>query len=240
MNTVKNINYSRNILKEYLKDEWHVETLQDYSNNEIEQLYSANGSNSINFGNASGCNFTLKHKKYDWHNLHIIYYNFPELGKPSTKITKDCAKKIAGLYETTIEPEDSIILIILENITDNLENAIVELYNNGQDILKEYSKDKEHLNNISIKHLRNIHIFKLEHLTRDIRKHIYVPKHECIRDKKDINKILSLTNTSINQLPIIKQNDIQAKILRLAPGDLCKIYRITETAGEIVYYRVCK
>ena len=133
MNTIKNINYSRKILKDYLKDEWHVETLQDYSNDEIEQLYSTDSSHNIQFGNASGCNFTLKHKKYDWHNLHVIYYNFPELGKPSTKITKDCAKKIAGLYETTIEPEDSIILIILENITDNLENAITELYNNGQD-----------------------------------------------------------------------------------------------------------
>lgn len=239
MNTVKNINLSRKILKEYLKDEWHVEILQDYSNEEVEQLYSTTN-NNIQFGNASGCNFTIKHRIYDWHNLHVIYYNFPELGKPSTKITKDCAKKIAGLYETVIAPDDSIILIILENITENLENAISELFINGQEFLSDYKKENEYLKDVNINHLRNVHIFKLEHLTKDIRKHVYVPKHECIRDPHEINKVLSLTNTLINQLPIIKRDDIQAKILRLSPGDLCKIHRITETAGETIYYRVCK
>ena len=73
----------------------------------------------------SGCNFTLQHKKYDWHKLHVIYYNFPELGKPPIKITKDCAKKIESLYETIIEPEDSVIVIIPDNITENLKKQLM-------------------------------------------------------------------------------------------------------------------
>lgn len=239
MNIIRKINLSRYVLKSYLEDEWNVDTIQDYSETEIEELYESNMSN-IQFGNASGCNFTISHKKYTWHNLHVIYYNFPEISKPPTKITKECAKKIANLYDTLIEPEDSVIIIILENITDNLEKAISELYMNGQEFLLHYKKDKEHLKDINIAHLRNIHIFRLEHLTRDIRKHMYVPVHTCIRDKKEIEDILNNTNTNINQLPIIKRNDIQAKILRLAPGDLCKIIRITNNGGEIPYYRVCK
>jgi len=239
MNILKKINQSRFTLKKYLDDEWHVDTIQDYSESEIEALYNSNTSN-IQFGNASGCNFTLKHKLYEWHKLHVIYYNFPELGKPSIKITKDCAKKISNLYETLIEPEDSVIVIILENITENLDKAINELYYNGQEFLLEYRKDKEYLNDVNLFHIRNIHIFRLEHLTKDLRLHMHVPAHTCIRDKNEINEILIKTNASINQLPIIKRTDIQAKILRLAPGDICKITRITETAGEIPYFRVCK
>ena len=243
MNILKKINQSRYILKEYLKEEWHVDTLQDYSEEEIEELYNST-SNNIQFGNASGCNFTLKHKKYDWHNLHIIYYNFPEISKPPIKITKDCAKKISNLYETLIEQEDSVIVIILDKITENLEKAIDELYLNGQEYLLEYRKDKEHLNDVNLYHIRNIHILSLQHLTKDLRSHRSVPKHICIREKQEIKNILERTNTNISQLPIIKRADIradiQAKILRLAPGDICVITRITETGGDMQYYRICK
>lgn len=241
MSILKKINQSRYTLKEYLKDEWHVETIQDYSEEEIEELYYSSGKgNNIQFGNASGCNFTVKHKKYDWHNLHVIYYNFPEISKPPIKITKDCAKKIKNLYETDLSPEDSVLVIILENISDNLESAISELYYNGQEYLLEYSRDKDYLNDVNLSHIRNMHIFRLEHLTKDLRVHKYVPKHICIRDKSIIQIILDDTNTNINQLPIIPRDDIQAKILRLAPGDICKIIRVTETGGELPYYRVCK
>ena len=51
---------------------------------------------------------------------------------------------------------------------------------------------------------------------------------------------LESINSTINQLPIITMNDIQAKILRLAPGDFVKSLRITETGGELEYYRICK
>ena len=104
----------------------------------------------------------------------------------------------------------------------------------------EYSRDKYHLAGVNLAHLRNIHMFRLEHLTKDLRLHINVPKHICIRGKNEIQNILESINCKSNQLPIISRTDIQAKILRLAPGDLCKIIRITETGGELEYYRICK
>ena len=88
-------------------------------------------------------------------------------------------------------------------------------------------------------HFKNIHIFHIYSLTIDLQNHICVPKHICIRDKKEINKLLKDTNTTLKQLPVIKQNDIQAKLLRLAPGDLCKIIRKTNI-GELVTYRICQ
>ena len=36
MNIIKKINQTRTILKKYLEDEWHVDTIQDYSDDEIE------------------------------------------------------------------------------------------------------------------------------------------------------------------------------------------------------------
>ena len=61
-----------------------------------------------------------------------------------------------------------------------------------------------------------------------------------IRKSEDINKILELCNSSINQLPIILKDDIISKIIRLAPGDICKIIRKSSKSGDYPFYRVCK
>ena len=115
INTVEKINYSRQILKKYLQDEWDTSPIINYSNEEIEKIYSSKHKNNIiNFGKASAFNIMLSHKNIPSHNLHIIYYNFPELNSPPLKITKMCGEKMNSLYSSgIIEPEDSIILIIL-------------------------------------------------------------------------------------------------------------------------------
>ena len=58
-------------------------------------------------------------------------------------------------------------------------------------------------------------------------------------EQSEINKILDQCNAKIHELPIILRTDAIAKRLRMAPGDICKINRITQT-GEIPFYRVCK
>ena len=80
INTVEKIKYSRKILKKYLQDEWDTTPIVNYSNEEIEKIYSSKHKNNIiNFGKASAFNIVLSHKNIPSHNLHIIYYNFPEL-----------------------------------------------------------------------------------------------------------------------------------------------------------------
>ena len=137
MDLVNKINKSRSTLKKYLESEWDISSISDYSNQEIEKLYNLKTTKNedLYFGKATNLNMTLQHKQITDHKLHIIYYNFPELNSPSLKVTKTCAEKLNKLYTETIDPEDSIILIITESITENLEKAIEDLYKNSQEYL---------------------------------------------------------------------------------------------------------
>ena len=249
--TIRKINQTRYNLKKYLNDEWDISPIIDYSDNEIEKLYRTNKpiSSPLQFGNASGCDFTLNHKYVKDHRIHIIYYNFPELGKPSVKINKTCAEKLNNLYkDEIINPEDSLIVILYNKISENLDKSIEDLYIKGQDELKNMGlseiihSENEKLNEKKYNnaHFKNIHLFHLDLLAIDITQHCKVPKHEVIRNHKEIDEILTKCNATINQLPVILRKDPMAKVLRLAPGDICKITRPSKTAGEIVYFRVCK
>ena len=131
MNIIEKITRSRDTLKEFLKEEWDTSTMPDFSNQEIETIYnipSSKNKSIAQFGIASGCNFSLKHKFIPTYRLHIIYYNFPEIGKVSSKITKSACEKIKSLYSSElISPEDSLFIIINDNISESLESSFDEL-----------------------------------------------------------------------------------------------------------------
>ena len=249
--TIKKINRTRYNLKKYLESEWDTDPMIDYSDNEIDKLYRTPKpiNSPLQFGNASGCDITLNHRFLPSHKIHIIYYNFPELGKPSVKINKTCAEKLYKLYkEEIIDREDSLIVILYNKITENLDKSVEDLYRKGQEELKinglspliEEENEKLKENKYTNLHLRNIHMFHLDLLAIDITLHSKVPKHEIVRKQSEIDEILQNCNATITQLPVILRKDPMAKILRLSPGDICKISRPSKTAGEIEYYRVCK
>ena len=249
--TINKINQSRYNLTKYLSDEWKTDEIKEYSNKEIEQIYksSQHVKEGIHFGAASGCNISLYHKFIPSHRLHIIYYNFPEIGKPSVKINKHCADKLKKLYEeNVISTEDSIIVVLLNPVPENLEKSIEELYNMGQEELIQndlgevihLENEKLNENKYTNYHFKNIHIYHLDTLSIDILNHSKVPKHEIIRKQSEIQNICEKHNCRPNQLPVILRTDAIGKRLRIAPGDICKITRITSTAGETEYYRICK
>ena len=253
MNIIDKINKSRVNLKKYLENEWDTSTIENYSNKELELIYNNKKllkNNIISFGQGSNCNFSLQHRKLPSHNLHIIYYNFPDLNSNHVKITKTCADKIYGLYENEIiKKDDSVIIIVLDKVSENLSKSIENLYLNGQEFLmNENLSENVTLENESLKkderlsfeHFRNVHIFYLNHLSIDISNNVYVPKHTAIRNQKDILKIYNDCNCDENKLPVIVRTDPQAKILRLAPGDICKIHRISDNVGDNLYYRICQ
>ena len=249
--TIQKINKSRYNLKKYLNEEWITDEIKDYSDSEIEKLYKSSQhiKNGIHFGAASGCNISLYHKFIKNHRLHIIYYNFPEIGRPAVKINKQCAEKINKLYEEQIiQPVDSMIIILLNAITENLVKSMEDLYNSGQeDLIKNGLSETIHLENEALDenkynnyHFKNIHIHHLDTLSIDILQHSKVPKHEIIRNNNEIQKICDKCNCRKDQLPVMERNDAIGKRLRIAPGDICKITRISNTAGEVYYYRICK
>lgn len=113
------------------------------------------------------------------------------------------------------EKYSNYILVVQENITQNNLKAI-------------------HALNLPIE----IHL--LNRLQFNITKHHLVPKHEVIRDKKVIEDVLERYKLKNKyQLPILLKTDPIAKYYGMKNGDLVRITRSSETAGEYIMYRCC-
>ena len=114
-----------------------------------------------------------------------------------------------SLYNNEIiDPEDSIILIITEKISENIGKTIEDVYKKGQEKLL--------IDNLSDKILE---------------------QNEKLGENK--YNFSHFRNAKDNQLPGIVRTDPMAKLLRLAPGDLCEITRDSERCGEYKFYRIC-
>ena len=258
MKITEKINRSRYTLKEILTNEWDTLSIPDYSLQEINKIYEnidVSDQYINSHGNGFVCNINLKHKVLESYKLHIIYYKFPDLSPDSTspKIQKkSLIDNINKLYENEyLNNNDSVMIIVNESISETVQKAIddynIELQNqlevNGlnEDIMDEIkSKGLKLGREFNLKHFKNVQIISIDSLTNNLLEHNLVPKHEVIRNKTDINKILEDCNANITQLPIILKNDIISKLIRLSPGDLCKITRNNNKCGINYFYRVCR
>ena len=250
MKLIEKICQTRYNLKKYLKDEWDVSHISDLSLSEIDALYGQNIPQSEgipSFGPCTACNFSVPHLEIPSHRLHVIYYNFGDKNSlKAPKLTKTCGDKISVLYsEDIIAPDDSLIIIFQDKITENIAKTMEQIFTTGQEFLKinnlsddilEENENLEHPYRLS--HFRNIHAFYLDHLANDITEHAIVPKHRRIRKSTDIQAILKKCNAKLSQLPIILRKEPMAQCLRLAPGDICEITR-NSSVGETTIYRVC-
>ena len=71
----------------------------------------------------------------------------------------------------------------------------------------------------------------------NITKHELVPKHTLLNDKEK-EGLLKRYGIILRQLPRILESDPVVKLLNCKVGDVVKIIRKSETAGEAEYYRV--
>ena len=254
MKITEKINKSRYTLKSILSNEWDTVSIQDYSLKELDSIYS-NNSGLEQYGYGFICNLKLSHKIIENYSLHVVYYKFPDLSPDSTtsKVSKkSLVDNIKKLYdEEYFSSNDSVMIVINESVSETIQKAIdnlnIELQNDlelsglNSDIMNEFkSKDIKLGNEYNLKHFKNIQILDIDSLTNNLLEHNLVPKHEVIRNKTDINKILEDCNANISQLPIILKNDIISKLIRLSPGDLCKITRNNNKCGINYFYRVCR
>lgn len=71
----------------------------------------------------------------------------------------------------------------------------------------------------------------------EIVKHEMVPKHEILteKEKKDVLEKFEVTE---EQLPSILISDPVVEMIGAKPGNVLKITRESQTAGEAVYYRI--
>ena len=71
----------------------------------------------------------------------------------------------------------------------------------------------------------------------DIQEHMLVPKHE-IMTEDEIADEFSDVEYDFKDLPKIKVNDPVAKSIGAEPGNILRITRESQTAGEFVTYRI--
>jgi|TARA_B100001971_G_C18118302_1_gene498034 DNA-directed RNA polymerase subunit H (RpoH/RPB5) len=68
-------------------------------------------------------------------------------------------------------------------------------------------------------------------------KHILIPKHSKLSESQK-EKLLEKYNISTKELPRILKTDAAIASLGSKPGDVIKIIRDSQTAGESLFYRV--
>ncbi len=67
--------------------------------------------------------------------------------------------------------------------------------------------------------------------------HNSVPKHEIMQED-EVRSLLEKYQIEKGQLPKLKESDPVTKELGAEVGDVVKITRISQTAGESLYYRL--
>lgn len=71
----------------------------------------------------------------------------------------------------------------------------------------------------------------------DILQHELVPRHDIL-SKTEKEELMNTFRVAAEQLPGILDSDPVVKKIKAKPGDVIKITRKSETAGESVYYRL--
>lgn len=90
------------------------------------------------------------------------------------------------------------------------------------------------LNELEDKHVEFI---PADLVMMDILEHEYVPKHEILSEEEK-SRLLSELKVPETALPGLLKTDPVARIIGAAEGDIVKITRKSETAGETVVYRL--
>ena len=66
--------------------------------------------------------------------------------------------------------------------------------------------------------------------------HILVPKHE-IMNEEEKKEVLTQYNATEEQFPFLFSTDPVVREIGAKPGDMVRITRISDTAGETTYFR---
>ena len=119
-------------------------------------------------------------------------------------------------------PNTEIIVMMAEPVTDAHHMVA----------LKQYMKNEKGKLRVSF--------FCIYTIVVNPMKHVLVPKHEIVPQDKHKELLESMYITSKSKLPEIKYHiDPIARCIGAVPGDIIKITRTSQSAGESIIYRVC-
>ncbi len=144
------------------------------------------------------------------------------------KKTENLTSQINKIYDKTLKQNDTLIILYISRIISKIG---VKDINNMKDI---------YVNNIYANSGYFVQLYGLENFLINFSNHQFVPKHSII-NKDELQKIVKKYNIDdINNLPIIKLNDVQAKYIGLRLNQVCKITYSNITSGVNVKYKICK
>lgn len=123
------------------------------------------------------------------------------------------------IEEETYKENDTIILIIKDKLTN-------------------YEQVAYYFDNIYSKNKIFIQLFNIDMLMYNVTHHKLVPKHIMLNEEEKQN-LLKKYNVTYEQLQYILKDEPVAKYYGMNKGDVCKIIRNSETAGEFINYRYC-
>ena len=168
------------------------------------------------------------------------------LGSLSFKVSKkDDETKICDVRYASVTRQklETFFDDIDDDDTENIEVIVMTPYTSVTDAmhseaLKQYMKMKES----GEKERRKLRVsfFSIEMLVINPLKHVLVPKHQIVAPEFHKELLESLYITSKSKMPEIKFHvDPIARCIGAVPGDIVKITRSSESAGESIIYRVC-
>ena len=115
--------------------------------------------------------------------------------------------------------EDVLILITNQNISDTLKENIQYLFDH---------------------HQKHIIVHDIRYLQFNGLKHRLVPEaHILTQEEREAFQKEYFVNDFKTQLPELDRFDAQAKLICARPGDVVQFKRMSQTAMESIYYRVC-
>jgi DNA-directed RNA polymerase subunit H len=182
-----------------------------------------------------------KYRKFSPAEAAAAATSFPSLSFKVSK--KDDEDKICDVRYATVTRQklETFFDDIDDDDTDNIEVIVMTSSPLADamhsEALKQYMKPKE--SGEGRRKLR-VSFFSIEMLVINPLKHVLVPKHEIVLPEFHKQLLESLYITSKSKMPEIKFHvDPIARCIGAVPGDIVKITRPSESAGESIIYRVC-
>jgi DNA-directed RNA polymerase subunit H len=124
-------------------------------------------------------------------------------------------------------------LYVIDKVLTRRDTLIIVVDDEPNDSI--VAKMKQYYNTAGI----FIVMHNITRLQFNILQHVQVPKTEILTEDESVEFMRAHQISDKSKLPSISRFDPHALALCVRPGQICKFYRNSETAGESLYYRVC-
>ena len=164
--------------------------------------------------------FTVQKKDDPTHKCEVQYKN----------ITRQMLDK---LFASTT-PEEAATTEYVIMLQDSLTDA------HHATAIKKYMSLQENAEGERVRRKIHVSFFSIYTIVINPLKHVLVPKHEIVPESEHPQLMESLFIVSKSKLPEIKYHiDPITRCIGAVPGDIIKITRPSQSAGNAIIYRVC-